>query len=128
MQNKRLIAKQLDVEIDAFIFLLGVNPRMDINTQKIFSILHEWTLGRVWNNLIFAYGRTTFDEVRLRQRAMDDKNFIADQMEKLEEIKTIIMELADREDWHIRFLDGQDKKMVKLGVSFTRIIWSLLVF
>jgi hypothetical protein len=46
LQNKRLIAKQLDIEIDAFIYLLGTNPRIDSTTQAIFSTLHEWTLGQ----------------------------------------------------------------------------------
>jgi hypothetical protein len=121
IQNKRLIAKQLDIEIDAFIFLLGENPRINSNTQKIFSTLHEWTLGRVWSNFVVAYGRTTFDHVDMLERAKDNENFIGDQLAKLDEIKDKLWDIAERENWHIRLLDGADKKMVKTDFDHVKI-------
>jgi hypothetical protein len=121
IQNKRLIAKQLDIEIDAFIFLLGENPRINSNTQKIFSTLHEWTLGRVWSNFVVAYGRTTFDHVDMLERAKDNENFIGDQLAKLDEVKDKLWDIAERENWHIRLLDGADKKMVKTDFDHVKI-------
>jgi hypothetical protein len=120
-QNKRLIAKQLDVEIDAFIFLLGENPRINANTQKIFSTLHQWTLGRVWSNFIVAYGRTTFYHNEMNERAKDNENFIEDQMAKLGEVKDKLWEIAERENWHIRMLNGVDKKMDKTDFHNVKI-------
>jgi hypothetical protein len=120
-QNKRLIAKQLDVEIDAFIFLLGENPRINANTQKIFSTLHQWTLGRVWSNFIVAYGRTTFYHNEMNERAKDNENFIEDQMAKLGEVKDKLWEIAERENWQIIMLNGVDKKMDKTDFHNVKI-------
>jgi hypothetical protein len=111
----------LDIEIDVFIFLLGENPRIDINTQRIFSTLHEWTLGRVWSNFIIAYSRTKFGHFDMLKRANDDENFIDDQMAKLDEVKDKLWDIAKRENWHIRLMDGNDKKMVKTDFDNVKI-------
>jgi hypothetical protein len=83
--------------------------------------LHEWTLGRVWSNFIVAYGRTTFDHFDMLKRANDDVNFIDDQMTKLDEVKDKLWDIAKHENWHIRLMDGNDKKMVKTDFDNVKI-------
>jgi hypothetical protein len=49
----------------------------------------------------------------MQARAKDNEDFIGDQMAKLDEVKNKLWEIAERENWHVRLLNGVNKKMVK---------------
>ena len=58
--NKRQIASQIGNKIDVFAYFMDShNARINANIQKIFNRLNDWTMGKIWRNLVIVYPRFT---------------------------------------------------------------------
>jgi len=55
-KNKLLIGTSLKYNINLVIFLTS-NPRFDQNLQNMLKLVNDWTLGRVWQNLLIVKAR-----------------------------------------------------------------------
>ena len=105
-KNKERIAATLSDPIHAFIFLTDhSNSRIDANQQKLFTMLHEWTMGNIWSNFIIGYSRMTFNYNDKMNRIDDGSSFQKQLNNKKEEIKKTLWKIATEQEWKKRVND-----------------------
>jgi GTP-binding protein EngB required for normal cell division len=112
--NKRRIANQFSKEIDGFIFLINhKNPRFNQNLQKIYKMLNEWTMGTIWQNIIFVYPRVTFTDFDRNGRLKDGDTWFSIMKQKRKELIKELVAVSERENWKIRNItDGSVRELV----------------
>jgi energy-coupling factor transporter ATP-binding protein EcfA2 len=114
-ENKRRIANEFSKEIDAFIFLLKhENPRFDQTMQKTLQMLNEWTMGTIWQNMIFVYPRVQFTNYARFDRLNAGTTWYRKIKEKRDQMIEDLYSVSQKEDWQIRNVtDGTVRKMIR---------------
>jgi GTPase SAR1 family protein len=98
--NKQKIAAQLENNVHAFVYLLDINnPRIDSNTKNIFGQLNEWTMGHIWNNIIFVYSRASFSDSVKNDRNANGKTLYSNLKRRLNDLKEALYEEAISAKW-----------------------------
>jgi len=110
--NKQRIVEKFDQPIDVFGYLIDPhNPRIDANLQLIFKNLNEWTMGNIWSNLVFIYGRSQFDDQERFGRFRDGKSYYTELEGKIQSIKETLWEMAQDGKWEKTFLDSETNEV-----------------
>ena len=141
-QNKKTIARELDKPIHTFIYLFGNDNKFKSNTQDIFELLNEWTMGNIWDNFIIVYNRATFTQGNVKDRfdSMDElqwltENFGPEELfwktknKQLSFIKKTLTERAEKKKWtRMITIDGIEQSRLMRKEDFDNIEISALNF
>ena len=138
LENKKKIARELDKPMHAFLYLFGDKNKFDENTQNIFKLLNEWTMGNIWDNFIIVFNKAEFTLGKVTQRFKTMTEFFNDEpeeliwkrfKEQLIHIKDTLTKKARREQWkRMVNVDGVQKRRLMKKVDFANIQISALNF
>ena len=142
LQNKQTIARELDKPIHSFLYLFGHDNKFKSNTQDIFELLNEWTMGNIWDNFIIVYNRASFTSEQVKDRfdTMDEVQWISDKFgpeelfwkiknEQLSFIKETLTERAKQKKWtRLITVDGIQQRRLMQKEDFDNIKISALNF
>ena len=125
--NKRQIASQIGNKIDVFAYFMDSNnARIDSNIQKIFQRLNDWTMGKIWRNLVIVYPRST------RSSADQFQNFAIGASKpkylerKFQELKEFLAVKAVENKWNVTTVDGKEESARLINESdFDNMRYSL---
>ena len=109
-QNYQFIGQSLDTGISAFILILKDHPKIDQKQQEMLTLLHRWTMGQIWKNLIIMI-RTRFDEGDLNSRALNDQNYWNTDSAKHEMLNLIVEKAAEPHNNWIIEENGKEKPL-----------------
>ena len=117
-ENKRVIASQIENEIDVFAYFMDPQiDRMDGTTQAIFTRLNEWTNGNIWNNLVLVYARTHRSDPDQLDRAMMQNSIIKEKNAKLSEIRRFLTQMAKNNNWKRSIQRNDGQEVLRTGLT-----------
>ena len=142
LQNKQTIARELDKPIHSFLYLFGHDNKFKSNTQDIFELLNEWTMGNIWDNFIIVYNRASFTSQQVKDRfdTMEEVQWMTDKVgpeelfwkiknEQLSFIKETLAERAKQKKWtRMITVDGIQQRRLMQKEDFDNIKISALNF
>ena len=112
--NKRQIASQIGKKIDVFAYFMdSSNSRIDINIQKIFERLHNWTLGKIWSNLVIVYPRFTRSSGDQFDNSMEGQSKPRDLANRFQELKSFLASKAIENKWNLTTVDNEGTESVR---------------
>ena len=138
LENKKKIARELDKQMHTFIYLFGDTHKFSSNTQDIFELLNEWTMGNIWDNFIIVFNKATFttEQVNHRYTTMEEMfHFGPEELvwkryfEQLNHIKETLTERALQKRWkRIVNVGGRQKSRLMKREDFDNIKISAVNF
>ena len=123
-KNKKLIAKNLDKEIDMFLYVWS-SPRFLGKIKEVFKQLNDWTAGQIWKNFVIVFAKLGFDNRHVKQRF--DKGESAELKIKTD-VEAIIEDLgkeARDQQWMIKDENTQKERQMNPS-DFENIKYSML--
>ena len=126
--NKMEIARQIDNEIDVFVYLMdSFNTKIDENIQNIFYQLNEWTMGQIWNNLLIVYPKISRSSNDQYENFVDGKSQMKSIETTFNEMKLFLSEISSQNKWNkTSFVDGQENQQRLSTHDFENIQFSTL--
>ena len=125
--NKRQIASQIGNKIDVFAYFMDSdNHRIDSNIQKIFQRLNDWTMGKIWRNLVIVYPRFTRSIADQFENSAIGASKPKDLERQFHELKSFLAEKAVENEWkEIEWKENVESARLINGSDFDNMRYSL---